>query len=341
MKRIFILICFYFLFACKDSPFNEGDFFYLVSKGAQMPIVVRGNKASGIFIFFIHGGPGGTSLGKIGLPVFNALEKNYATVFWDQRGSGSSQGNSPDDLLNLPQFVEDLDKVVDLINYKYNNPEIFLFGHSWGGCLGTAYLVDAERQAKIKGWIEVDGAHNNPLGDSLSLQFVTTYGAAQIGMNQNAGLWNYILGWYAQYPDYTSNQLEQYAFLDDAHAYIHDPSLKRDPKTFPEYSWQYLFESPADITAELSNYSNVIRKFIISGIDLTPQMKNITLPSLILWGQYDGVIPFPLAQQAFNALGTIPSQKSVVMVPDAAHFSFYEDPVLTANSVTAFIEKYR
>lgn len=110
-----------------------------------MPVSVRGNKSSGIFIVFLHGGPGGTALQKIGLPAFDALEESYATVFWDQRGSGSSQGNSSDKLLTLGQFVEDLDKLIDLISYKYDHPKIFLMGHSWGGCLGTAYLLDPVR----------------------------------------------------------------------------------------------------------------------------------------------------------------------------------------------------
>jgi proline iminopeptidase len=341
MKRLFSLIALCTLLTCRESVYNEGDFFYLINKGAEMPIIVRGNKASGVFVLFIHGGPGGTAIQKIGLPVFNQLEQHYATVFWDQRGSGSSQGNSPDDLLTLDQFVEDLDKVVDLLQYKYNNPEIFLFGHSWGGCLGTAYLTDQERQRKIKGWIEVDGAHNNPKGDSLSLQFVTDYAVQQIDSNKDVSYWNYALGWYARNPNFTSDQLEHYAFLEKAHGYVHDPNIKRDPKTFPEYTTTYLFNSPADVTAELTNYNHVIKHFIISDIDLTPQMKSITLPALLMWGEYDGVIPYPMAQQAFFALGTIAAQKSITQLPNAAHFSFYEDPDLCANTIIGFVEKYR
>jgi proline iminopeptidase len=341
MKKVFVGLLLVVVAGCSESTYDQGDFFFLVNKGAQMPIIVRGNKASGIFVFFIHGGPGGTAIQKIGLPVFNQLERSYATVFWDQRGSGSSQGNSPNSLLTLDQFVEDMDKVIDLIRSRYNNPKIFLFGHSWGGCLGTAYLLDAGRQSKIKGWIEVDGAHNNPKGDSLSLQFVTAFAQTQLLAQQDVSFWNYALTWYAQNPNFTSDQLEHYAFLEKAHGYVHDPSVKRDPKTFPEYNTSYLFDSPSDITAELLNYDNVIKHFIISNIDLTPAMKNITLPSLLLWGEFDGVIPFPMAQQAYNALGTPPAQKSIVKLPNAAHFSFYEDPVQTADSVTAFINRYK
>ncbi|HEX5168885.1 MAG TPA: alpha/beta fold hydrolase, partial [Cyclobacteriaceae bacterium] len=322
-------------------PFYDGDFFYLVNKGAQMPVSVRGNKASGIFILFIHGGPGGTSLQKIGLPAFNKLEESYAMVYWDQRASGSSQGNSSDKLLTLDQFVEDLDKLVDLIRHKYNNAEIFLMGHSWGGCLGTAYLADNDRQSKIRGWIEVDGAHDNPKGDSLSLSWVSDYAASQIKLSHEVDFWNYVLNWYAENPDFTSDQLEHYSFLEKAHGYIFDPDLPRSPRTFPEYSFDYLFNSPADVTAALTNYQHVIKHFIISDIDLTPQMRFITLPSLIVWGKHDGVEPYPMALQALKSLGTMDSNKSILTLNNSAHFGYYEEPEVFSQGIKSFIDKFK
>jgi len=341
MKNFILIILLFILLTCRDDTFYSGDFFYLVNTGAQMPVSVRGKISSGVFILFIHGGPGGTALQKIGLPAFNELEKSYATVFWDQRSSGSSQGNSPDNLLNLNQFVEDLDKLVDLIQYKYNKPKIFLMGHSWGGCLGTAYLTDNIRQSKIRGWIEIDGAHDNPKGDSLSLSWIRDYAGTQIAQHIDNDFWNYALAWYAKNSNFTSDQLEHYAFLEKAHGYIHDPTIKRDPQKFPEYSFDYVFASPADVPASLTNYNHVIKKFIISNIDLTPVMKNITLPSLIVWGKNDGIIPYPMAQQAFDALGTPDLRKSILTLPNSAHFGYYEEPQLFSAGVTSFIETYK
>lgn len=341
MKNLILPIWLCILLACQDDPYDDGDFFYLVHKDAQMPVSVRGNKSSGVFILFIHGGPGGTALQKIGLPAFNELEKSYATVFWDQRGSGSSQGNSSDKFLNLDQFVEDLNKLVDLIRYKYDHPKIFLMGHSWGGCLGTAYLIDRVRQTKIRGWIDVDGAHDNPKGDSLSLSWMSDYASDQIAQHNDADFWTYVLDWYSQNPNFTSDQLEHYTFLEKAHGYIHDPALNKDPEKFPEYSFNYLFRSPADVTAALTNYNHVIKKFIISDIDLTSEMKNITLPALIIWGKYDGVIPYPLAQHALNSLGTIELEKSIFTLPNSAHYGYYEEPELFVEGVRSFIEKYK
>jgi pimeloyl-ACP methyl ester carboxylesterase len=339
MNKIAILLL--LVLACCHDEFDEGEFFFLKNKKAVMPVAVRGNIKSGVFILFLHGGPGGTSLQKIGLPAFDALERSYATVFWDQRGSGSSQGNSATNLLTLDQFVEDLDQLIAVLNYRYHHPVIFLMGHSWGGCLGTAYLTDAERQSKIKGWIEVDGAHNNPKGDSLSLEFVTAYAKGQIAQGVDVAFWKYALDWYSRNPNFTSDQLEHYAFLEKAHGYIHDPTVKRKPANYPGYTLSFVFNSPADLTQALTNYNHVIRNFIVSDIDLTAEMKHITLPSLIVWGQFDGVIPYPLAQQAFDALGTPLNDKRIYTLTNSGHDGFYEEPESFVNAVTDFVERYK
>jgi len=328
------------LFACFDDTFYEGDFFYLVTRKAQMPVAVRGNVGSGVLIVFVHGGPGGTALQKIGLRAFNELEKDYGLVFWDQRASGSSQGNSARSDLTLEQFTQDLDQLIDVLAEKYHHPVIFLMGHSWGGCLGTNYLIDPLRQAKIRGWIDVDGAHNNPEGDDLSKQFVIDYAQQQIADGIETDFWTYVISWYAENPNFTTDQLEHYAFVEKAHGYIYDPALAQEEK-FPNYSFSYLFESPANVTASLINYNSVIKHFIISDIDLTPRMAAITLPSLIIWGKHDGIIPYPMAQKALDALGTAPGNKRIVTLLNSAHNGFHEDPDAFIAAVQNFVEAFR
>lgn len=305
-----------------------------------MPVAVRGKTDSGVLIVFLHGGPGGTALQKIGLRAFNDLEQSYGMVFWDQRSSGSSQGNSARSDLTLEQFTEDLDKLVDLLHSRYKNSSIFLMGHSWGGCLGTNYLLDNDRQGKVRGWIDVDGAHNNPEGDDLSMQFVINYAQQQIIKGTESDFWQYVISWYARNPNFTTDQLEHYTFVDKAHGYVFNPSLDASEK-FPNYSFSYMFESPANLPASLINYNNVIKHFIISDIDLTPKMGAIETPSLIIWGAHDGIIPYAMAQNAYDALGTPPDKKQIVTLPNSAHNGFHEEPAAFVSAVRAFVEEYR
>ena len=93
-----------------------------------MPVWVQGNKSSNVFVIWLHGGPGGSSMGISSLPAFEQLQNEYAFVYYDQRGSGASQGNAKLESMTLNQFVDDLKKIVHLIRHKYNNPTIFLMG---------------------------------------------------------------------------------------------------------------------------------------------------------------------------------------------------------------------
>lgn len=42
--------------------FYDGDFFYVENNEAQMPVWVRGNENSEVFIIHLHGGPGGSGI---------------------------------------------------------------------------------------------------------------------------------------------------------------------------------------------------------------------------------------------------------------------------------------
>jgi len=67
----------------------------------------------------------------------------------------------------------------------------------------------------------------------------------------------------------------------------------------------------------------------------------ITLPSLIIWGNEDGVIPVAMAQHANDALGTPDTDKTIFILPNAGHYSFYEQPELCAQAIGTFVEKYK
>ena len=71
------------------SNFYDGDFFYVEHNKAQMPVWVRGNESSEIFVIHLHGGPGGSGIMAALSGILNPLEELYRMVYWDQRHSGS------------------------------------------------------------------------------------------------------------------------------------------------------------------------------------------------------------------------------------------------------------
>ena len=89
----------------------------------------------GIPLLVLHGGPGGRICGYSRLDV---LGKERPIVRYDQLGSGRS--GRPDDLSlwTVERFVEELHTVRQQLGLD----EIHLLGHSWGGSLAAAYVLE-------------------------------------------------------------------------------------------------------------------------------------------------------------------------------------------------------
>jgi len=333
---IIVLVILFFFSSCNDQLLNDeykgGDWLYLENKGAIMPIWVRGNKSSNVFVIFLHGGPGNTSLDVAISPEHRQLQNDYAFVYYDQRGSGGAQGNAKPDSFTVEQFVEDLQKIVHIIRYKYNNPTIFLMGHSWGGGLGTAYLLNIQNQQYISGWIGTASAHNFEEGMKLSWQWVKNKANERINAGLDVHYWKKELDWYNTASCTWDNFMNRHANnVDKLNGYYYNPSNRKD---FPRWT------APLPILYFLNN-NNVQKLFNLEKLNLSAQMYKITIPSIIIWGRHDGILPVELAQNAYDNLGTNSENKYLYIFEKSAHCLQNEEPDLFVEIVEEFIEKYR
>ncbi|MFZ1399955.1 MAG: alpha/beta hydrolase [Candidatus Promineifilaceae bacterium] len=83
-------------------------------------------------VIVVHGGPGGEYGYLLNL---HELEDDYFVVFYDQRGAGLSP-RVPASELTLQSSVDDLHRIIG--HYGQGEP-VRLIGHSWGGMLAAAY----------------------------------------------------------------------------------------------------------------------------------------------------------------------------------------------------------
>jgi proline iminopeptidase len=339
MKILLLSISILTLFAsCKmEELYTQGDYFFLRNKGADMPVWVRGNIASSVFVIHLHGGPGGSSITEAQEKAFLSLETDHAMVYWDQRASGASQGNAKPATMNMEQFVDDLQQLVVFIKHKYNNPKLFLLGHSWGAALGTAYLTSNDFQNNFRGWIEMDGAHNFKQGLELSRKWAIDYANNAIAQDKDKIYWQDALAWYNLNPVLNTKKLldiHSNDYLVKANGYIFDPknvNLSAFTGGNPT--------SPAGTTTSGDYAQQELEEELSKGYSAL--MPKITIPSLILWGKNDGIMPVAMAQDAYNNLGTETAKKSIVLFENAAHSPNREDPNLFNSSVKAFIELYK
>lgn len=334
-NNIFIIfICISIVFSsCKKDEFQvDGDFFYLKSEGAIMPVWVKGNKLSKTFIILLHGGPeGGSSQYYTIFPSHKKIEENYAIVYWDQRMCGMSQGNPSMQDATLQQFTDDLDKLVSSINSKYDNPNLILMGHSWGGALGTNYLL--QHQNKIKAWIEIDGGHNWTTANSISRDTMMNFAVKKIAENDNVEFWNFAIDWYKKHPIVGINDNAHYTFVGNANGYDYNP--KSDSLEIP--FTDLLFSSPISTAYFFVPYKF---SFLDKGLNLQNEIHKITIPTLICWGKHDKVFPVEIAYDTYNKIGTPSADKYIHIFEISAHSPNYEQPMEFANEVIRFMEKY-
>lgn len=154
----------------KQVPGSIAEEVLLPMKGARQYLLVRGLNREAPIAIFLHGGPGGSETALMRL--YNAAIENHLTMaYWDQRGAGRSYDpNIPPETMTIPQFVDDLDQVVDFLRTRLGQQRVWLIGHSWGSALGMLYAY--RNGAKVAGYIGTGQVASNPQDEVHAYQFV-------------------------------------------------------------------------------------------------------------------------------------------------------------------------
>lgn len=324
------------LTSCTKETFYDGDHFFVENAGATMPVYIKGNIESDIFILFLHGGPGGSASLASFIPVSQELENDYAFAYWDQRASGLSQGNPDESTFTVDQFVEDLDLVIDAINLRHDNPKIVFYGISWGGALGSAYLSIGNNQDKVAGFINMDSGHNLVDGIPSSVVFVKEYAQKQIDGGLDVEYWTEARDWCALVPDMTipDNYFKYDDYLINTNAYRYDPDQE---VLGPDVGLAGSMNSFLSL-AIFFNGGYLAPRFNILELNLSAQMANIKIPTMVIWGRHDGVNTIEMGFDAFNSIGG-PGflEKEMVILENSAHEGYIEEQELFMSSFRRFV----
>ena len=356
MRYFSILLILSLLFSncAEEELFGEAsrNDLWLIHEGAKLPIVVEGNTASKIFVILLHGGPGSSA------QIFNAeaqtftdaLEQDYAMVYYDQRNAGLALGEWNEEKLTIEQHVEDLEKVMDLLLFNYGEEiQIFLAGHSWGGYLGTAFLLDEERQAKVKAWININGQINRNRNMADAMSRIDSIGQEQINENINANAWENLL---AEVQVEKNKSINQYDVdsEDNVFRLIALATLQINRDNVIDFDSNSPFSSiftdnydPFRIRITNSEERDRTLKIQMYEFDLfiDSNLENIMLPSLSIYGYYDVTTPFDQGEYFIEKIGTQEEDKTIVLLNQSGHSSMINEPLDLASEMKIWIEKYR
>lgn len=327
---------------------HEDDFFHVKSGDTELPVWVKGNTDSKKMIIYINGGPGATSIDIARADMFtwsSGLEENFAMVYYDQRGCGNAQGNLNDNSITIDQFVEDLNAIIAVLEARYDDPKIYLMGHSFGAFIGANYLLAGNLKEKIDGWISVSGAYNfdYDLSWQYRRSFLRNIAKEELTKQKDTAHWNAALNWVKEHPQITTRkQKEQWR------NYIGWPGEIVLPEEVATLSFiQYLgigFASsynpfPAYLSSNLDIVNDQLNEDA-EGINLIGEVSKISMPSLFICGKYDDLITPEESREVFRNLGTPEDHKYFKVLPASGHEPFMSDPENFKRAVIDFVKEY-
>ncbi len=313
---------------------------YIENNGATMPAYIRGNGSSGKYIVILHGGPGGSGL-EYSLGIFaEELEKKYAVVYFDQRGQGMSQGKYDASEVTVAQLAEDVFALVKTLKFRFGeSSQIILYGHSWGGLLGSAFMVNPAFQNEVSAWIESNGAHDLPLLNKSAIRQFIRVADEQITKGNSVDEWQEIADWAATIDENNiteeqSGEINEKGFLveeyllndEEINGYIGGTNIL-----------QYLFGPTNLLTSLVSgNVTNRLLNAEVEATALTNELPKIFKPCLFLYSKYDFVVPKELGETAFDAVSS--TNKKLVVFERSGHSPMDNEPNLYLREMIAFID---
>ncbi|MFT4523350.1 MAG: proline iminopeptidase [Bacteroidia bacterium] len=323
----------------KEGVPAKGRTIFVRTSGADMPVYLHGNADSKVVILLIHGGPGGNGIEYRSGTYAELLEEKYVMAYLDQRGQGSSRKVNSDYEVTMNTLINDVSAVVSVLKAELGSDvKVYLFGHSWGGTLGTGYLLANDNQKNIQGWIEADGAHDIPLLNKEAIKMFRKVGQDEIAKGNNTGKWQEIVNWaYAidtnNISDAQGGEINEKAY--EAEELINE--LGESDRGGIPYRVLY---SPVDpiISSLVGNAtSSALDADGIESLAYTNQLYKITIPSLFLWGKYDFVVPPRLGKSGFDNIGS--ADKELILFNQSGHSPMNTEPAAFANAIIEFVER--
>ncbi len=321
---------------------------------SELYVRVRGNTDHPLIVN-LHGGPGGYSGIDIKL-MGPALEDKFLIAYLDQRGCGKSLTSSDSKRLNVAQYTEDLDIVVDSLMSRYNKKSVNLMGTSWGGMYGFLYML--EHQDKVKSYACIDGKVNSNYQNHSLIDYETKraqgildtttsaskrneleFIIAELGRIKTSDFADFhkdvnwmkhevppILGFNAYFAD-TSKVI---SFND----VVNDTALMNLMKYTPE-EYAQIAEKAETVNRAFRNNPDY------NNINIEEDLARINTPTVVIQGDEDYVVGLEHAQLIYNALtGLSEENKEIHILPNTGHSPAIESPEKLVKILLSFFSKH-
>ncbi|MCC6320817.1 MAG: proline iminopeptidase-family hydrolase [Phycisphaerales bacterium] len=284
---------------------------FLAVEGGRVWYAVRGT-GTGTPLLVLHGGPG---IPHDYLENLELLGDERPVIFYDQLGCGRS--DRPDDLSlwKRERFARELGQVRAGLGLD----EVILYGHSWGSILAVDYLsgMGGSTPTGVRGVILAGPALSIPRWTADSRELIAALGPDVSRTILEAE---------------SSGRTDSKAYQDAVHLFYSRYVCRLDPWPEP------LNRAMAGMGAAVYGIMGGPSEFTITGtlksVDVTPQLRGLRQPTLLICGEHDEATPATTRYYA----GFVPSA-SVVVIPDASHVANYDQPEAYTAALRAWFRE--
>jgi proline iminopeptidase len=285
----------------KAQSADESQF--IVAGNAKLFVRIVGE---GEPILIVHGGPG-LSHDYLFTGLVDLLSDNYQLIFYDQRASGRSTGSEDTLLLNMSQFIDDIESICSSLNLEKVN----VMGHSFGGLMALYFAIKYTHRLDKLILVDSTPASWDPCFPIIQRNIVNRY---------------------------TPQELEQVTILRKSLVESNDPE---NIKLFYKIYFRPFFYNPdlsnnlnlgIDhwVTHEPTTNRSIMRD--LGQYNILKQLNQITVPTLIIHGA-SSVLPVECAGIIHSHL---PDARMIIL-EDIGHFPYIEAPDQFARIVKDFL----
>jgi proline iminopeptidase len=268
-------------------------------------------------VLLLHGGPGMTYEQYANFKDYFPQE-GIEFIWYDQLGSAHSDQPEDSTLWTIERFVDEVEQV--RIALGLNKDNFYLLGQSWGGMLGMEYAL--KHQDKLKGLIICNMMS--------SLDEYEKYAKEVLGPQMPKEVFAEVME-IERKGDFEN---PRYMELLGEHHYPQHV-LRRPPAEWPEEINRMMSQVNPNVYVFMQGYSEfgITPGASLKGWDVKNQLKNITVPTLVVGATHDTMDPKHMewmSKQVDNG--------RFLLCPNGSHLSQYDDPEHFFPGVIQFIK---
>ncbi|MQP52831.1 MULTISPECIES: proline iminopeptidase-family hydrolase [unclassified Flavobacterium] len=269
-----------------------------------------------IKVLLLNGGPGATH------EYFECFEnflpaEGIEFIYYDQLGCGNADNPNDISMWDLARYVEEVEQVRIALNLNKDN--FYLLGHSWGGILAMEYSLKYQNNMKgliISNMMSSCPEYGKYADDVLAKQMNPEVLAEIMKIEADKDFSN---------PRYMELLLPNFY---EKHI------LRFSAKDWPEPVNRSFAKMNQSLYVTMQGPSEFGISGKLENWDRTNELKNITIPSLVIGATHDTMDP-----KFMEKMSTLLPKGSFLLCSKGSHMAFYDDQKTYFEGLISFLKK--